>query len=649
MTLEEFLSNNFAEIIGLLFIWIILKMENVLEKEDVQKFMNIFYCEAAELVAFNLEKITGYWEEPTAYRILLSAFAYVLRALLVYLFVRFIWPHENNKAARILLAAPVILCVICGISPFFTDAVYSFSSTNHFSRGPLGWIFMITVIGYVILFVYYVVSQYNEHDRLNTVILLLIAFFIISSTVMSTVYSIEWLGRLSIVYGMVFCLFSLDASKLKNMIFVLQENKELKAALEELKITREKEEESQRKLLAAKQEAENANKAKTDFLLRMSHDIRTPMNGIIGMLDIAERNREDISKRDDCLKKVRESAQVLLELINEVLDMNKLESGKVVLEHIPFDMKKISESVYILINRQAEIRGIEIIEEDCWISHYRLIGSPVHYKRIMTNILSNAIKYNKENGKIYVTCKELSCDGNTVNMEFKCRDTGIGMSQEFVKHIFEPFEQENMTARSQYGGTGLGMAITKNLTDKMGGSITAESEKGTGTTFRVIIPFEIDKNKPENELAVTETETASIRGFRILVAEDNDLNMEIVKFLLEEEGAEVLRSRNGREAVEAFEKSAEYEIDAILMDVMMPVMDGHEATRAIRSMERPDAKQIPIIAMTASAFAEDRIAAKEAGMNAHLAKPLDVKLVIRTISQYAGKYRTHFFHALNID
>lgn len=633
MTVESFLSNNFAEIIGLIFIWVILNKENVLDKEDVRKFMIIFYCECAELIIFNLEKVTGYWSEPTVFRILLSAAAYVLRAVLVYLFIRFIWPHENNRVARNILKIPVWICVVCAISPFFTDKVYSFSDTNHFVRGPLGWVFLVTVIGYVLLFVYYIIKQHKENEKINTMILLLIALFIISSTIMSTVYDIEWLGRLSIVYGMVFCLFALDASKLKNMIYILQENEELKNTLNELKITREKEKVYQEELLAAKQDAEQANRAKTDFLLRMSHDIRTPLNGIVGMLDVAERCREDIRKRDECKEKIRESAQVLLELINGVLDMSKLESGNIILEHVPFDIKAISRNVFTLVIRQAEARGIEIIEEDCSVPHYRLIGSPVHYKRIMTNILSNAIKYNKENGKIYITCREIPNNENVVNIEFKCRDTGLGISPEFIEYIFEPFTQENEKNRSEYGGTGLGMSITKKLTDKMGGKITVESEKDKGTTFDVIIPFEIDKSEEKEKNEETGEISDSIRGLKILLVEDNDLNMEIAKFLLEEEGVSVVEARNGKEAVEAFAKSGFFEIDVILMDIMMPVMNGYEATEIIREINRPDAVKVPIIAMTANAFTEDRIATKKAGMNEHLAKPLDIKLVIQTISR----------------
>lgn len=402
---------------------------------------------------------------------------------------------------------------------------------------------------------------------------------------------------------------------------------------------RERETAYQKKLFAAKLDAERANRAKTDFLLRMSHDIRTPLNGIIGMLDIADRYTNDLEQRDDCRKKIRESSQILLELINEVLDMNKLESGKVVLEHIPFDLIDISRGVFSVVLRQAETRGIELIEEDCHAIHPQLIGSPIHFKRIMTNILSNAIKYNRDNGRVYISCREVSSDENIAHIEFKCRDTGLGMEAEFLEHIFEPFVQENTTPRSRYGGTGLGMSIAKNLTDKMGGTITVESQKGVGTTFDVIIPFEIDRSESKEILVDIEAEAPSIRGVKILLAEDNELNMEIAKFLLEEYGAHIIEAENGQEAVEMFAKSAPFEIDAILMDIMMPLMDGYEATRTIRKMNRPDTKQIPIIAMTASAFAEDRIAARQAGMTEHLVKPLDTKLVIKTIAQSVSLYR----------
>ncbi len=625
MTFQEFISNNFAEIIGLIFIWLILAKESFLDKKDVRGFLTIFYCECAELIAFNLEKVTGYWSEPTVSRILLSAIAYVLRAVLVYLFIRCIWPHENNQKAKVILTIPLCICTLCGLSPFFTDVVYSFSDDNHFCRGPLGWVFMTVVIGYVLVFIYYIIRKWRNIQRVDTAILLLIAFFIIASTIMSTVYDLEWMGRLSIVYGMVFCLFALDANKLKRTIYALQENEELKAALEELRVTR--------------QETEKANRAKTDFLLRMSHDIRTPMNGIMGMLDIEDRCADDVERLGECREKIRNSSKILLDLVNEVLDMSKLESGEIVLEHIPFDIGEEAKEVFYSVRKQAEDKDIEIIQEGCSVSHARLIGSPVHLKRLMLNIIGNAVKYNKEHGKIYITCKEVSCDGTTMQLEFKCQDTGIGMSPEFLEHVFEPFTQENATPRSRYGGTGLGMSIAKNLAEQMGGTITATSVQGEGSTFDVILPLEIDTSEPEKTTAVDDAENYSLRDVRILLAEDNELNMEIASFLLEEQGAKVTQAWNGQEAVDIFAESVPGEFDLILMDIMMPVLDGHEAARKIRAMDRADAGSIPIVAMTANAFTEEKLASMEAGMNDHIIKPFNIDQVVKTVATLVAEYR----------
>ena len=407
--------------------------------------------------------------------------------------------------------------------------------------------------------------------------------------------------------------------------------------LEAEKKRRETEQKYQEQLRAAAEAAEKANKTKTEFLLRMSHDIRTPLNGIRGMLDMADYYGSDLEKVRECRRKVRESSNILLELINEVLDMSKLESGEVVLEHIPFDLAVISSEVFTVIEKMAEEQDIEIIE-DCNMQHSRLIGSPIHFKRLLLNILGNAIKYNRPHGKVYITCREASFDGKSAVLEAVIRDTGIGMSEEFQKRLFEPFQQENASARSKYGGTGLGLSIAKSLTEKMGGTITCESKKDVGTTFTIRIPFEVDFSE-HTDAAQESEEDASIAGETVILAEDNDINLEIAQFMLSESGVEVIVAHNGEEAVAAFGASKPGEISAILMDIMMPVMDGYEATRRIRAMDREDAKTIPIIAMTANAFVEDRIASKNAGMNAHIAKPLNVKQVIRIVAEQVKKSR----------
>ena len=393
----------------------------------------------------------------------------------------------------------------------------------------------------------------------------------------------------------------------------------------------EKDEKYKAELLTAAKKAEAANEAKTEFLQRMSHDIRTPINGICGLVNMAEHYADNMEKQTEYRTKVKEASNLLLELVNDVLDMSKLESGEIVLEEIPFNLSKISREVFVVIEQMAAEQNIQIKWEKKEITHRDLIGSPGYVKRVMMNILSNAMKYNRENGHVYISCIEIpSGQPETTTMEFVCRDTGIGMTEEFQKHIFEPFAQEHSGSRTKFAGTGLGMPIAKKLIEKMGGTITFESVEGVGTTFVIRVPFRIDTDR-DSKVETGEKTEVSIRGLHILLAEDNELNMEIAEFMLQNEGAEVTKAWDGQEAVKIFEKSRSGEFDVILMDIMMPVMNGYEAAKMIRSLDKEDAKAIPIIAMTANAFAEDRIRAKEAGMDEHVAKPVDVELLIKVI------------------
>ena len=393
----------------------------------------------------------------------------------------------------------------------------------------------------------------------------------------------------------------------------------------------EKDEKYKTELLIAAKKAEAANEAKTEFLQRMSHDIRTPINGICGMVNMADHYADDMEKQKEYRTKVKEASNLLLELVNDVLDMSKLESGEIVLEEIPFNLSSIYREVFVVIEQVAAEQNLQIVWEKKEITHRDLIGSPRYVKRVMMNILSNAMKYNRENGHVYISCIEIpSGQPETTTMEFVCRDTGIGMAEEFQKHIFEPFAQEHAGSRTKFSGTGLGMPISKKLIEKMGGTITFESAEGIGTTFVIRVPFKIDLDVDIREEQADVSEK-SIKGLHILLAEDNELNMEIAEFVLQNEGAEVSKAWNGEETVELFRKSESGEFDAILMDIMMPVMNGYEATKMIRSLDREDAKVIPIIAMTANAFTEDRLRAKEAGMNEHIAKPFDAKLLVKII------------------
>ena len=401
-----------------------------------------------------------------------------------------------------------------------------------------------------------------------------------------------------------------------------------------------REREFREQLMESAEKAEQANHAKTEFLQRMSHDIRTPINGIRGMIEIANYYKDDPDKQTECRKKIWDASGLLLELVNEVLDMGKLESGEIMLEEREFDLKELLDSVGMVVDKQARERGITIITDGYPVEHCCLLGSPLHLRRLLMNIISNAVKYNRVGGEIRLGCCEKpSADPETAQIEFTCADTGIGMSEEFQKHVFEPFAQERNTARSEYGGTGLGMPIVKSLAEKMGGTLSFVSRQGVGTTFTLSLPFRIchapeKRNKPKRLL-----QTSSIAGLHVLVAEDNRMNMEIAEFVLNVEEASIIKAVNGEEAVRIFADSRPGEIDAILMDVMMPVMDGLEATRRIRAMKRPDARTIPIIAMTANAFAEDRQLAFAAGMDMHIAKPLEGSEMVETLERFVKSSR----------
>lgn len=404
-----------------------------------------------------------------------------------------------------------------------------------------------------------------------------------------------------------------------------------------LRIEREREQEYQRNLLKAAEKAEAANQAKTEFLQRMSHDIRTPINGIRGMVDVGDYYYDDLKKQSECRNKIREASNILLELVNEVLDMSKLESGEIFLEEKPFNIDEVIQEVCDVVDQLAKERKIQVDMDLGPIQHMNLVGSAMHLKRLLMNVLSNAVKYNKDHGSIHLSCRELPSDQmETAAFEFICEDSGIGMSEDFQKHIYEPFTQEKKGGASKFGGTGLGMPITKKLVEKMGGNITFESESGVGTTFVITIPFKINAEVEQCE-DTQELPLHALDGFHILLVEDNELNMEIAEFSLQNAGAKITKAWNGQEAVEIFQASSIGDFDVILMDVMMPVMDGYEATKNIRSLSREDAKTIPIIAMTANAFSEDKIKAEEAGMNEHIAKPINMKLLIRIVSKLVNQ------------
>ena len=373
-----------------------------------------------------------------------------------------------------------------------------------------------------------------------------------------------------------------------------------------------------------REKADAANAAKTAFLTRMSHDIRTPLNGILGLIEIEELKEGDMQVARESRAKARVAANHLLSLINDILEMGRIEERKVTLEHESFNLKELCDNALVLCKLRASDRGITMLDtsEPYAVDQY-MIGSPTHIRQILVNLLDNSIKYNKRGGTVTFSSTIKPVDDEHAVFCFSVSDTGIGMTPEFLTRIYEPFAQEGDDARSKFQGTGIGMSIVKSLIDMMGGTIEISSEVGAGSTFNVQIPLDIDKNPRARECTDEQTYSRSLTGMSVLLAEDNELNAEIAQALLESEGIVVTRAADGNEAVKLYVSHPAGSFDAILMDIMMPGMDGYEATRAIRLSEKADATDIPIIALTANAFVEDAKAAHDAGMNAHLSKPLD--------------------------
>ncbi len=376
-----------------------------------------------------------------------------------------------------------------------------------------------------------------------------------------------------------------------------------------------------------------ANSAKSEFLSHMSHDLRTPINGILGMLSIIEKSQDDPERQRDCRNKIRVSTEHLLSLVNDVLQFSKLDSGRTTEAEESFALRDILENSIALLDERAKERGIRLTLEEIDIQHGRVIGNPLYLQQILMNIIDNAIKYNHPQGAVFVQAKEMSCRGDTAEYQFVVEDTGIGIGEEFKKHIFEPFTQEHKSARTHYNGVGLGMSIVKQLVDQMKGHIEVESQIGSGSMFRITLPMQIDGVRDAQAVDEGQNETGTIDGMRVLLVEDNEINCEIIEFMLKDAGAKVVTANDGKEAVDAFAASAPETFDCVLMDLMMPVMSGYEAARVIRAMDRADAKTVPIIALSANAFDEDVAMAKDAGMNEHLAKPVDMVKMFRVMNR----------------
>ncbi|MCI8538069.1 MAG: response regulator [Oscillospiraceae bacterium] len=401
----------------------------------------------------------------------------------------------------------------------------------------------------------------------------------------------------------------------------------------ETMVTRKKQEQSIMELL---ERVRQANSAKSEFLSHMSHDLRTPINGILGMLAILEKSQDDPERQRECRKKIRVSTEHLLSLVNDVLQVSKLESGRLAAVEEPFDLHDTLEDCIAMLSPLAEERGIRLELDDSGLRHNRVIGNPLHLRQILTNVIDNALRYNRPHGAVFVRVEERAFQDGTASCRFVIEDTGIGIGDDFKEHIFEPFTQEHQGARTNYNGVGLGMSIVKKLVDQMNGTVEIDSRVGKGSVVQITLPVRADEAGSGALADEAWTMPDNIAGMRVLLVEDNEINCEIAEYILESAGVEVVIANNGKAAVDAFAASEPGAFDCVLMDLMMPVMSGYEAARVIRSLDRRDAEAVPIIALSANAFDEDIALAKDAGMNEHLAKPVDIRKMFQAMSRLRG-------------
>lgn len=391
------------------------------------------------------------------------------------------------------------------------------------------------------------------------------------------------------------------------------------------------------KLAKAAHEASSANSAKTEFLRRMSHDLRTPINGIRGMVEVGDANADDLQKQTECRSKIWTASGLLLDLANEALDMSRLESGQVDLDLVPANLVVLNREVCDILERQAEERLVTIICDQQTLDHPYARVSVTHLKRLLVNIAGNAVKYSRRGGYVRLACREVEPVDRVPIYEYTIADNGIGMSEQFQQHLYEPFSREEQRVEGASSGTGLGAPIAKQLVELMGGTMSFTSTLGQGTTFTIRLPFEqCKRSEIPQAVRVDAVDVDAVRGLRVLLVEDNELNAEIAQFTLDRAGAIVTHVKDGESAVETFAASAPHEYDVVLMDIMMPGIDGLEATRQIRALEREDAATTPIIAVSANAFAEDRRLSREAGMDAHLSKPVSSRELVEALAHIAA-------------
>lgn len=538
-----------------------------------------------------------------------------------------------RKKIRVFSVLPLVLMVLLLLVSYQTHWLFYVDENGMYTRGSLFFLQLLIPYSYLAASFFSALVGYRKNKNKRLFVIFALAFF---TSMVASVLQVFFSGSFTHA-GLCLAVILIYIEMYQYEIKQIEKMKSLGVVNRQLAVVNEKLNETIQELEISVANEKAANNAKNDFLSRMSHDIRTPLNGILGIIEIDDRHPDDVALLTENRKKAKIAAKHLLSLINDILDMSKLASGKYEFSHEPFVMSQLLHEVYTIAHTTAEKNGIALIrenEDDPFVCP-ATYGSPLHITRVLLNIVGNAIKYNQKDGSVRIRLDHEFVGAERIRYTVTVADTGIGMSETYIKTLFEPFSQERIDARSVYHGSGLGMAITKALVDKMGGSIGVESVVGEGSTFVIDLTFELaPEEKVEN---AAEEDQESLTGYRILLAEDNELNIDIAQTLLEDFGATVAIAENGRIAYEKFRDAPEGTYDVILMDCMMPVMDGYEATQAIRALERPDAATIPIIAMTANAFADDVKKCLETGMDDHMPKPFDIKNVTKTIRKHVNK------------
>ena len=623
----NYLTSTTFMIIVLLILFV--KISNDMKQEKIKRMYQVLDITVTLYVLLDAAFATGFLmgrNQLPGFRVVVFLFfvVYVMTPYVWQLFVRSYMNIPRGKLFQVLEKVPLVLLLFMVFLSLYNGYVWWISDTGDYIRGP--GLELFTAINLFYYLEAFVNGIYILHRKVYKKEPYLLQSLLLSTIPLVAILANTYLIPLQMTYP--FQPFCLVLGTLFAYLFMVDRQKSL---------VEEQYKESLQRALELEKEASlqaiRAGQAKSVFLANMSHDIRTPMNAILGFADMIDRNPQDKVLVADAVKKIKSSGKVLQNLINDVLDLTRIENNKMHLEEQPMDLRDLSEELENLFMPDMKRRGITY-EVQVKVEHCCVSCDEGKLQRILVNVINNAMKFTPEGGRILFAINEQPGKDNRNHYEFFIRDTGIGISKEFQKRIFEAFEQEQSSTVSRELGAGLGLAIVKNLVELMGGTIEIDSAQGEGTTMKIMLAFLRAERQEFSEKPHKELTGCDLSGIKILLAEDNELNMEIAVSMLEEKGAVVTWASNGQEAVECFEQSTPGTYDMILMDVMMPVLDGLEATRQIRAMERPDAQTIPVFAMTANAFEEDVQKSKEAGMNEHLSKPLDYEMLAKRIFAY---------------